>query len=211
MANLITLGRLLLALMLVVMVYEAAPGWQIIDAPLLLVVIALDGLDGYVARRRGETSRFGAILDIAIDRAVEYILWIVFADLGLVPVWVALVFVVRGTLVDAIRYGGVLQGESPFGMMRSPLGRQLVAGRFMRAFYGTLKALTFAWILVLQPLPELAPATWASLGGLAGDLTHGLVIACVVVCLVRGLPVIAEFAVSQEALGSRRRRSGPRS
>ena len=152
MANLITLGRLLLALVLVVMAYEAVPVWQTINAPLLLFVIALDGLDGYVARRRGETSPFGAILDIAVDRAIEYILWIVFAHLGLVPVWVALVFVVRGTVVDAIRYGGVLRGETPFGMMRSRLGRQLVAGRFMRAFYGTLKAVTFAWILFLQPM-----------------------------------------------------------
>ena len=210
MANLITFSRLLLALLLVLMVYEAAPAWQTLNAPLLLLVISLDGLDGYVARRRGETSPFGAILDIAVDRAIEYILWIVFAHLGLVPVWVALVFVVRGTIVDAIRYGGVLRGESPFGMMRSGLGRKLVAGRFMRAFYGTLKAVTFAWILVLQPLPVMAPATWASLGGLAGDLTSGLVIACVAVCLLRGLPVMAEFVVSQQLPSPRRHGSRSR-
>ena len=126
------------------------------------------------------------------------------------PVWVALVFVVRGTIVDAIRYGGVLRGESPFGMMRSGLGRKLVAGRFMRAFYGTLKAVTFAWILFLQPLPVMAPATWASLGGLAGDLTSGLVIACVAVCLLRGLPVMAEFVVSQQLPSPRRHGSRSR-
>lgn len=199
MANLITLVRLVLLFVLVAMTYRAPPEWQLLDAPLLLLVIGLDGIDGWVARRRGETSAFGAIFDIAADRTVEYVLWIVLADLGFVPIWVALVFVVRGTVVDAIRYGAVLEGESPFGMMRSRWGRMLVAGRFMRGFYGVLKALAFALILLLQPLDVLAPAWWAPWREATWLLADGLVLASVAVCLLRGVPVIAEFARSHGA------------
>ena len=85
MANLITLLRFLLLFLLVAMAYWASPHLQMINAPLLVLIIALDGLDGWVARRRGETSVFGSIFDIAVDRVVENVLWIVLGDLGLDP------------------------------------------------------------------------------------------------------------------------------
>src|SRR3546814_10862502 len=64
MANAITLARLALLFALVAMAYWAPPRWQLLDPPLLLLIISLDGLDGWVARRRGETSVFGAVFDI---------------------------------------------------------------------------------------------------------------------------------------------------
>jgi hypothetical protein len=66
-------------------------------------VIALDAVDGYVARRRGETSSFGSVFDIAADRVVDNVLWIVFAGVELFSVWVAGVFVARGFRVDTMR------------------------------------------------------------------------------------------------------------
>ena len=54
-------------------------------------VIGLDGVDGYVARKRNETSVFGSIFDIAIDRVVENVLWVVLADLGLAEEQVAFI------------------------------------------------------------------------------------------------------------------------
>ncbi len=207
MANLITLARFLLLFLLVSLVYRASPQWQLIDAPLLLLIIALDALDGYVARRRGETSVFGSIFDIAVDRVVELILWVVLGHLGLIPMWVAVVFIVRGTIVDSIRYGAITGGETAFGMMRSPWGRFLVAGRFMRALYGTVKAFTFGWVLLLQPLPALNPSFWAAWSGVCGLVTMILVAASVALCILRGLPVVIEFVIDQKVFG---RGHGPR-
>ncbi len=207
MANLITLTRFVLLFLLVSMAYRASPQWQLLDAPLLLLIIALDGLDGYVARRRGETSVFGSIFDIAVDRVVELTLWVVLGHLGLIPMWVAVVFIVRGTIVDSIRYGAISDGETAFGMMRSSWGRFLVAGRFLRAVYGTVKAVTFGWVLLLQPLPALVPETWDAWSGVFGVVTGMLVFASVALCLVRGLPVVIEFVVDQKVFG---RGHGPR-
>lgn len=204
MANLITLARLLLLFGLVVLAYKAAPQWQLLNAPLLILIIALDGLDGYVARRRGETSLFGSVFDIAVDRVVEMILWVVLGDLGLVPMWVAMVFIIRGTIVDAIRYGAMSRGATAFGMVRSPAGRFLVASRFMRALYGTAKALTFGWVLLIQPLPRLDPALWTAWSGDFAMITTILVVSSVALCLLRGLPVVIEFVVDQRVFGSHR-------
>lgn len=193
MANLITLLRFLLLFVLVAMAYWAPPQWQLLNAPLLVLIISLDGLDGWVARRRNETTVFGSIFDIAVDRVVENVLWIVLGNLGLIPIWVAIVFIVRGAIVDSIRYAAISGGQSAYGMMASRWGRALVASRAMRAFYGALKAITFAWVLLIQPWPHLDPGSWAVWSAPVQAITMALVLSSVTVCLMRGIPVIWEF------------------
>jgi CDP-diacylglycerol--glycerol-3-phosphate 3-phosphatidyltransferase len=197
MANMITSLRFMLLFLLVGMIYLAPAVWRLLDPLLLILIITLDGLDGYVARRRGESSLFGSVYDIAVDRIVESTLWIVLADAGLVPLWVALLVIARGVLVDSIRGQAAAQGVGAFEMMRSPLGRFLVAGRFMRGLYGTVKALAFAWILLFQPVAELWPGWWESGGGFVQAVTAVLVYAAVVLCLLRGVPVMVEFYLTE--------------
>src|SRR5699024_6868753 len=196
MANWITFARFLLLFVLLGIVYSGAPGLQLINAPLTLLIIVLDGVDGWVARRFNEESLFGATFDIAIDRIVETVLWIVLAHLGYIGVWIPLLFVIRGNLVDAIRSKGAESGTAAFDMMQSPVGRFLVAGRFMRGFYAVIKAVTFAWILFWQPFAALAPEFWA--GWSDGLLGIGLLLAWLsaALCIIRGLPVIMEFCAN---------------
>ena len=106
--------------------YQKNPVWQLANMPLLAIIFAMDAFDGYVARKRNETSLFGAIFDITIDRVVENVLWIVLVDLDFIPVWVAIVFVTRSFLVDSVRTQAASEGQTPFGMMRSPIGQFIV-------------------------------------------------------------------------------------
>jgi CDP-diacylglycerol--glycerol-3-phosphate 3-phosphatidyltransferase len=195
MANLVTLTRLLLLFALVALATLAPPAWRAANAPLILLIIAMDGLDGWIARRRGEASPFGSAFDIAVDRAVENVMWLLLAHLGLAPLWVAIVFIVRGALVDSIRSDAVKDGGTPFGMMRSEVGRFLVAGRFMRGFYGTLKAVAFAWLLAMESWGG-SEAAWS---GVAAFVSASLICGCVTLCLLRGVPVLIEFAVRHKA------------
>ncbi len=80
MANLVTLSRLLLLLIVVWLFYQPPTPWQFASFLLIILIFVSDGLDGYIARKRGETSLFGALFDIAGDRIVELTLWIVAAD-----------------------------------------------------------------------------------------------------------------------------------
>lgn len=203
MANIITASRLILLFVLVLLAYHAPPAVQQVNAPLLVLIIILDGVDGYVARRRRETSVFGAIFDIAVDRVVEIVLWVVLSDLDLVPVWAALVFIVRGVMVDTIRYAAISEGETAFGMMKSPTGRFLVAGRFMRGLYGAIKATTFGWVLLIQPWPALYPELWRTGEPTLSAITSALVVATVGLCLLRGLPVIVEFFAKEKPFAVR--------
>jgi CDP-diacylglycerol--glycerol-3-phosphate 3-phosphatidyltransferase len=113
---------------------------------------------------------------------------------------VAIVFIVRGAIVDTIRHTAVPRGTDAYGLLRSPWSRMLVAGRFMRGLYGTVKAVTFAWALLLQPMPMLYPDAWAVWGGTASAITMTLVLASVALCIIRGLPVLAEFIAEHKVI-----------
>lgn len=192
MANLVTLARLLLLIILVVNAYSK--GYLLlINLPLLIIIFVLDGVDGYVARKRHEESLFGSIFDIAADRIVENVLWLVLMDLDLVPIWVPLVFIIRSLFVDSIRTHVAAQGCTPFGMMQSRLGRFLVSGRFMRIFYAVLKAVTFGYIFFIQPWPLLVPDYYQQWFGVILFIKNMLIYTTVAVCILRGLPVLTEF------------------
>jgi len=199
MANLMTLSRLVLLLLVVWIAYASPSPWQYSNFLLIIVIFVTDGLDGYIARKRNEETLFGALFDIAGDRIVELTLWIVFADLGLIPIWVPLVFVIRGTVVDTIRSShSKTVGDSPFAMMQSPLGKWLVAGKFMRIFYAVVKAATFCILALVLPSTQVIPQLWGTIGFYFNGLAMFLVYLSVFLCLARGLPVVAEFVNSQK-------------
>jgi CDP-diacylglycerol--glycerol-3-phosphate 3-phosphatidyltransferase len=192
MANLITTARLVLLLVVVFCGYEAPPLVQLVDTPLLIAVFVLDAVDGSVARRRGETSLFGSVYDIAADRITENVLWLQLVDLDLVPMWVAVVFLARGFMVDSIRGVVTARGIAPFDFATSRLGHFLVASRAMRGTYGGVKGTAFSWIYLMQPLPALLPASiWARCEPAFDIVTTMLIWAAVSLCLLRGAPVVA--------------------
>lgn len=199
MANLVTLSRLLLLLVVVWLFYQPITFWSFASFFLIIFIFVSDGLDGYIARKRNETSLFGALFDIAGDRIVELSLWFVAADVDLVPIWVPLVFIIRGVIVDTIRSSNaVAEGVAPFALMRSPLGKFIVAGKLIRTLYAVAKAAAFAGLALQRPLPALLPELWSSLGSVLTALTYFFVYLSVVLCIARGLPVIAEFVHAQK-------------
>ena len=187
-ANTITLARLPLLLLLVAFLF--VPLWpvRLLGLGLLIILYLMDWFDGYVARLRHEVTEMGAVLDVALDRAVENILWITFMYLGMVPLWVPIVFLVRSFVVDGIRGVALAQGRSGFGMMHSPLGRFLVASRFMRAFYGLAKAVVFCVLYLTHALALENPEILVILH----PLNQILIFLTVGLCILRGVPVVLD-------------------
>lgn len=199
MANLITVARLVLLFVVIWMIYHGSV--QVIELCMVLIIIvfASDGLDGWVARKRGSTSAFGAVFDIAGDRVVENVLWIIFADLGLIPIWVPLLVVTRGFLVDGLRSLSLMQGMTPFGdnnMMRSPLTQWLTAGRFMRGFFGWAKSAGFVFLtgLVAWEFKDTSGTFIGSFYGVEAVRWFGwaLVWSAVALTVIRALPVFVD-------------------
>ncbi len=98
-ANIITLTRVLLAMVTLVM-FQMGFYFRVAALPLMIIVFYMDSLDGYVARKLGIASDFGALFDITGDRIVEHVYWIFFTAVGLVNFWVPIIFISRSFLVD---------------------------------------------------------------------------------------------------------------
>jgi len=197
MANSITIGRVLLLFVAIAMIYSGNY-WAIVIAGVMIAAIfAGDGLDGWVARRRNSSSKLGAVLDIAGDRVVENVLWVVFAELQIVGVWAPLIVLTRSFAVDVLRSVALTEGKTAFGettMARSKLTWFLTASRFSRTAYGWSKAIGLVFLawMVAWKLPEADGRILDSFLDYQGVRALGwlMVYSSVAFCVIRGLPVI---------------------
>jgi CDP-diacylglycerol--glycerol-3-phosphate 3-phosphatidyltransferase len=135
----------------------------------------------------------GSKLDIAVDRIVEQVMWIVYAQLGLISAAIPIIFIIRGGLVDTVRSFSLVWGETSFGMMRTKWGQRLVASNFMRSLYGAAKVVAFCTLALALGLQDLWARTpregWAE-----GLWVFAVVCSWIAtaICLIRGIPVLLE-------------------
>jgi len=138
-ANAITLARLAL--------FAALPSLHALVAPLpfvgiLVAAFALDGIDGAVARARGEESPFGAALDMETDAVGVLVLSLLLWLHGRAPAWVLVAGLWRYAYALLVAAVPTL-GEAP----RSRVGRVAffvlmvcLIGAFVPALPGPLLA-----------------------------------------------------------------------
>ncbi len=190
MANFITLFRVFLMFIGVYLIYAhldnmAAGIWAL---ALTILAFAMDGLDGYVARKFNESSKLGALLDIMSDRIVENTYWILFAVMGWLPILFPLVAITRGFITDTIRSAAMEHGYTAFGattMQRNPICIFITSSKFMRISYAVAKVAAFV-VIVASRVPG-CPAAEAVF-----EVGYWLAVIAIVFCVVRGLPVVIE-------------------
>jgi len=188
MANLITISRFPLLFIYIAILYIGGDTALLWNVPFIILIFLMDTLDGWVARRRGEQSLLGSVLDIATDRTLEYVLWVVYTHLGLIPVLVPIIVLIRGTSVDAIRAIGMKEELSPFDQIQSPINRFLVSSRFMRSLYGFAKGAAAA-LLSLDFALVVSGSDWSKL---VHQVALGFTWFSVFLCVIRGVPVLVE-------------------
>lgn len=203
MANFLTVFRVILAFITLGFLFIQHPGMYISAFFMTMFVIAMDGLDGYVARKRNECTKLGSVLDILADRIVENAYWVVFAVLGWIGAWIPILVLSRGMITDSLRSIAFAQGYTAFGeegMIKNKIGFFITSSRFSRAAYGTAKALAFV-LLIIAHIPNLEEYKPMSVNHFIWFLDNGsilklvaevMVYIAVAFCVLRGIPVILE-------------------
>lgn len=104
-ANRVTLGRAVLVAVLAGMLASPATLAEhaILAAGLGLVALLLDGVDGWVARRHGCASAFGARFDLEVDALLILVLCLQLLVLGKAGPWVLAIGAMRYLFVAAMR------------------------------------------------------------------------------------------------------------
>ena len=187
MANFISIFRIFVMFIAVYLIFamegnSVAYLWALI---LTILAFALDGVDGYVARKFNEVSKFGALLDIMGDRIVENTYWVLFAVMGWINILFPLIALTRGFITDTIRSAAMEKGLTPFGMQRNPICKYITGSKFMRISYAVAKVLAFVLIIAAKiPTCPYQEIVW--------NIGYWAAVFAIVFCVVRGLPVVIE-------------------
>lgn len=182
-----------------VSLFGRGPWANLAAVALTVASIALDALDGHIARKKRLASPMGAQIDILGDRMIENAYFTYFAVVGMVSLWLPLFFFARGAMTDFLRGLAMRAGHSGWGanaMLQTWWGRSLVASRWSRGLYAALKCICFCYLglelaLTRGPVALLGELTYdAHLAIRAGAQILTWVTAAF--CFLRGLPVLIE-------------------
>lgn len=100
-ANAVTLGRLALTCLMLALIGASSPAAPSLAVSLALLVVALDGVDGWIARRSGLASPFGARFDMETDAVLIMGLAVLAWLSGKAGVWVLAAGLLRYVFVAA--------------------------------------------------------------------------------------------------------------
>ncbi|MDR2721651.1 MAG: CDP-diacylglycerol--glycerol-3-phosphate 3-phosphatidyltransferase, partial [Coriobacteriaceae bacterium] len=121
--------------------WHNAEVWQTWVAVGIFVILAgTDGLDGYLARSRGEVTNFGKFVDPLADKILVAAALLALIELGVLPSWVALVILTREFIVSGIRMLAASQGV-------------VIAA----SWYGKLKTVSQIFAIFLFIIKDSAP------------------------------------------------------
>ena len=196
--NKVTLLRVVVGF-LAVSAFGHGAWMNLLGVALTVAAIALDALDGHIARREKMATPVGAQLDILGDRVIENMFFTYFAVVGMVSLWLPMLFFARGAATDFLRGLAMKAGYSGWGanaMLQSGWAKALVASRWSRGLYAAMKCACFCYLglelaLTHGPVALLGPVTLDMHAAIrAGAQTLAWMTG--VFCVVRGLPVLVE-------------------
>jgi CDP-diacylglycerol--glycerol-3-phosphate 3-phosphatidyltransferase len=101
--NLVTMGRVLFVPFVLYFMDNYSPVRSLIAALLYLVASIGDGVDGYLARSRGQVSVLGKFLDPVADKLMVTAVLVFMVALGRVPAWLVVVLVARDLAITGLR------------------------------------------------------------------------------------------------------------
>src|SRR5262252_934433 len=166
---------------------------------LTIASIALDALDGHLARKKQLATPLGAQIDILGDRMIENIFFTYFAVAGMVSLWLPVFFFARGSATDFLRGLALKAGHSGWGanaMLQTWWGRAFVGSRWSRGLYAALKCACFCYLglelaLTRGPMALLGPLTVEAHEAIRAG-AQILAWLTALFCMFRGLPFFLE-------------------
>ena len=102
--NALTLSRIFLVpLLLAVLLTKNVPNKEILAIVIVLVAATTDWLDGYLARRWGEVTTLGMLLDPIADKLLVSAAFISMVEMRLISAWMVVIIVGREFAVSGLR------------------------------------------------------------------------------------------------------------
>ena len=110
-ANQLTLARILLTFLFMVLLFRGHFLSQCLALAVFLVASLTDLYDGKVARKRGQVSDFGKLMDPIADKILILSAFLAFVELRLVPAWMVMLMLTRELLITGVRLFALSNGK----------------------------------------------------------------------------------------------------
>lgn len=163
--NSLTTLRIFFVPLLVVVLLTRQPNWnfwglhfhfEVWGVLILVVAAATDLMDGYIARKRGEITTLGILLDPIADKLLISAAFISLVEMGLIQAWMVVVIIGREFIVMGLREIASVEGlvipASALGKTKMIL--QVIAGCavILTANHPALKTLgiVLVWLVVIS-------------------------------------------------------------
>ena len=108
--NVLTVSRILLIPVFVVLFVTPTPDRSLAAAVIFVIAALTDLLDGYLARRRGQVTKLGRLLDPIADKLLVLSALIVLVQVDRVTALVAILIIAREVAVTGIRAIAATEG-----------------------------------------------------------------------------------------------------
>ena len=169
--NSLTLLRIFFVPVLIVVLLTRSPNFELWGVPIrfevwgvliLLAAAATDWADGYFARRRGQETTLGILLDPVADKLLISAAFISLVDMHLVPAWMVVIVVGREFTIVGLRNIASAEGftiqASVLGKTKMVLQVVAVAVLIAGARHPALKrlGLILLWLVVISALISAA-------------------------------------------------------
>lgn len=123
------------------------------------VAMATDQVDGWLARRRNETSSFGALLDPIADKVLVLVAFVMLVGEGVAPAWMVALIIAREIAISGLRLAaierGIVMGARDLGKLKTwaqalavGIAGFAAAGAWSTdiAWWAVLVATVFTWV-----------------------------------------------------------------
>jgi CDP-diacylglycerol--glycerol-3-phosphate 3-phosphatidyltransferase len=133
--NWLTFGRILSLPLIIILASFPGRGFGIAAAVVFSLAAITDFLDGYIARKTGQVSEFGKLIDPIADKIIVAAAFIMLVHLGRAPAWIVALIISREFAISGLRAYAGTKGI-------------IIEARFMGKTKTTLQILAIICLLV---------------------------------------------------------------
>lgn len=101
--NWLTLARILSLPLIIILASYPGRGFGIAAAIVFSIAAITDFLDGYIARKTGQVSEFGKLVDPIADKIIVAAAFIMLVHLGRAPAWMIALIISREFAISGLR------------------------------------------------------------------------------------------------------------
>ncbi len=176
----LTLLRIFFVPLLVVLLLTKGNNLDLWAVGVFLLAAITDFLDGYLARKRGQITTLGILLDPMADKLLTCSAFISLVELGFVPAWMVVIIVGREFAVSGLRAMASAEGfvleASDLGKTKTVLQVAAITVIVLERHYPLIGdfhvGIVLLWLVMLFALVSAAQYFWSFWKKLDAGVNH---------------------------------------